>query len=42
MFKDVDKGSKNVSEKNIIEFVNYHLFYPSYKEGLDNIMNDFI
>ena len=42
MLKDFYKESKKVDNKKIKEFFNYQFIYPSYKEGLDNIVNDFI
>ena len=42
MLKDFYKESKKVDNKKIKNFFNYQLIYPSYKEGLDNIVNDFI
>ena len=42
MLKDFYKESKKVDNKKIKEFFNYQFIYPSYKEGLDNIINDFI
>ena len=42
MLKDFYKESKKVDNKKIKEFFNYQFVYPSYKEGLDNIINDFI
>lgn len=42
MLKDFYKESKKVDNKKIKELFNYKFIYPSYKEGLDNIVNDFI
>ena len=42
MLKDFYKESKKVDNKKIKNFFNYQFIYPSYKEGLDNIFNDFI
>ena len=42
MLKDFYKESKKVDNKKIKNFFNYQFIYPSYKEGLDNIINDFI
>ena len=42
MLKDFYKESKKVDNKKIKELFNYKFIYPSYKEGLDNIINDFI
>ena len=42
MLKDFYKESKKVDNKKIKEFFNYQFLYPSYKEGLDSIINDFI
>ena len=42
MLKDFYKESKKVDNKKMKEFFNYKFIYPSYKEGLDNIINDFI
>ena len=41
MLKDFYKESKKVDNKKIKNFFNYQFIYPSYKEGLDNIVNDF-
>ena len=40
--KDFYKESKKVDNKKIKEFLNYKFIYPSYKQGLDNIINNFI
>ena len=42
MLKDFYKESKKVDNKKIKEFFNYKFIYPSYKEGLNNIINNFI
>jgi dTDP-4-dehydrorhamnose reductase len=42
MLKDFYKESKKVDNKKIKKFFNYQFIYPSYKEGLANIVNDFI
>ena len=42
MLKDFYKESKKVDNKKIKIFFNYQFIYTSYKEGLDNIVNDFI
>ena len=42
MLKDFYKESKKVDNKKIKELFNYKFIYPSYKEGLDNIIHDFI
>ena len=42
MLKDFYKESKKVDNKKIKIFFNYQFIYPSYKEGLDNIVYDFI
>ena len=42
MLKDFYKESKKVDNKKIKNFFNYQFIYPSYKDGLDNIVNDFI
>ena len=42
MLKDFYKESKKVDNKKIKNIFNYQFIYPSYKEGLDNIVNDFI
>ena len=42
MLKDFYKESKKVDNKKIKIFFNYQFIYPSFKEGLDNIVNDFI
>ena len=40
MLKDFYKESKKVDNKKIKNFFNYQFIYPSYKEGLDSIIND--
>ena len=40
ILKDFYKDSKKVDNKKIKEFFNYKLAYPTYKEGLDKILND--
>ena len=42
MLKDFYKDSKKVNNKKVKEFFNYQLIYPTYKEGLDKILNDII
>ena len=42
MLKDFYKDSKKVNNKKVKEFFNYQLTYPTYKEGLDKILNDII
>ena len=42
MLKDFYKESKKVDNEKIKKFFNYQFIYPSYKEGLANIVNDFI
>ena len=42
MLKDFYKESKKVDNKKIKNFFNYQFIFPSYKEGLDNIVKDFI
>jgi len=41
MLKDFYKESKKVDNKKIKELFNYQFVYPSYKEGLNYIVNDF-
>ena len=36
------KDSKKISNKKMKKFFKYNLKYPSYKEGLDYIYNNFI
>ena len=42
MLKDFYKDSKKVNNKKVKEVFNYQLTYPTYKEGLDKILNDII
>ena len=42
ILKDFYKDSKKVDNKKIKEFFNYRLIYPTYKEGLDKILNDIV
>jgi nucleoside-diphosphate-sugar epimerase len=42
MLKDFYKDSKKVDNKKVKEFFNYKLIYPTYKEGLDKILNDMV
>ena len=42
MLKDFYKESKKVNNRKIKNFFNYQFIYPSYKEGLDNIVKDLI
>lgn len=42
MLKDFYKDSKKVQNKKMKDFFNYQLIYPSYKEGLSSILNNFI
>ena len=42
MLKDFYKDSKKVNNKKVKEFFNYQLTYPTYKEGLDKILNDIV
>ena len=42
MLKDFYKDSKKVDNRKIKEFFNYRLTYPTYKEGLDKIINDIV
>ena len=41
MLKDFYKDSKKVQNKKMKDFFNYQLIYPTYKEGLNNIFNNF-
>ena len=42
MLKDFYKDSKKVDNKKVKIFFNYQLIYPTYKEGLDKILNDIV
>ena len=42
MLKDFYKDSKKVDNQKVKEFFNYKLMYPTYKEGLDKILNDIV
>ena len=42
MLKDFYKDSKKVDNQKIKKFFNYQLSYPTYKEGLDEILNDIV
>ena len=42
MLKDFYKDSKKVDNKKVKDFFNYQLIYPTYKEGLDKILNDIV
>ena len=42
MLKDFYKDSKKVNNKKVKIFFNYQLIYPTYKEGLDKILNDIV
>lgn len=42
MLKDFYKDSKKVDNQKVKEFFNYQLTYPTYKEGLDKILNDIV
>jgi hypothetical protein len=42
MMKNFYKDSKKVSNKKMKSFFNYKLKFPTYKEGLDYIRNNFI
>lgn len=42
MLKDFYKDSKKVDNRKVKEFFNYRLTYPTYKEGLDKIINDIV
>ena len=42
MLKDFYKDSKKVDNKKVKEFFNYKFTYPTYKEGLDNILNKIV
>tara|TARA_E500000178_G_scaffold275701_1_gene274551 strand:+ start:586 stop:1461 length:876 start_codon:yes stop_codon:yes gene_type:complete len=39
MLKDFYRDSKKVENKKVKEFFNYKFTYPTYKEGLDSILN---
>ena len=41
MLKNFYKDSKKVQNKKMKNFFNYKLIYPSYKEGLNSILNNF-
>ena len=41
MLKDFYKDPKKVQNKKMKDFFNYQLIYPTYKEGLNNIFNNF-
>ena len=42
MLKDFYKDSKKVDNQKVKDFFNYQFTYPTYKEGLDKILNDII
>ncbi len=42
MLKDFYKDSKKVDNKKVKDFFNYTFTYPTYKEGLDNILNNIV
>ena len=42
ILKDFYKDSKKVDNRKVKEFFNYKLTYPTYKEGLDKILNDIV
>ncbi len=42
MLKDFYKDSKKVDNQKVKEFFNYKLTYPTYKEGLNKILNDIV
>ena len=42
MLKDFYRDSKKVDNKKVKEFFNYKFTYPTYKEGLDNILNKIV
>ena len=42
VLKDFYKDSKKVDNQKVKEFFNYKLMYPTYKEGLDKILNDIV
>tara|TARA_B100000989_G_scaffold296559_1_gene280068 strand:+ start:5181 stop:6056 length:876 start_codon:yes stop_codon:yes gene_type:complete len=42
MLKDFYKDSKKVDNQKVKDFFNYQLTYPTYKEGLDKILNDIV
>ena len=42
MLKDFYKDSKKVDNRKVKEFFNYQFTYPTYKEGLEKILNDIV
>jgi len=42
MLKDFYKDSKKVDNQKVKDFFNYQFTYPTYKEGLDKILNDIV
>ena len=42
MLKDFYKDSKKVDNQKVKDFFNYQFTYPTYKEGLNKILNDII
>ena len=42
MLKDFYKDSKKVDNQKVKDFFDYQLTYPTYKEGLDKILNDIV
>ena len=42
MLKDFYKDSKKVDNQKVKEFFNYQFTYPTYKEGLEKILNDMV
>ena len=42
MLKDFYKDSKKVDNQKVKDFFNYQLTYPTYKEGLNKILNDIV
>ena len=36
------KDSKKVDNQKVKDFFNYQFTYPTYKEGLDKILNDIV
>ena len=42
MLKDFYKDSKKVDNQKVKDFFNYQFIYPTYKEGLDKILNDIV
>ena len=42
MLKDFYKDSKKVDNRKVKEFFNYQFTYPTYKEGLEKILNNIV